>query len=253
MAHCASAVIAFTDDDCIPDAGWLAAGLSGAHHLTDAGAAWGRIIVPLTADPTDWERNVAGLQEAPCATANCFYRRGCWRRSADSTSVSRRPGVKTATCNSGDGYGCCDQTSPSAIVEHPARPAPWGSVSGCSVKTGLMRCSIRSIRRLYQVFNPHEPPWAYYAMVPLMCIGGSPCLWQYALATVAILPGLPGRRLLLPPTAQGVPAALTHCGNARDVTDYSALCGVLAVVWGAEISSRIFLTMRLLALVLPTR
>src|SRR5215213_8651019 len=51
------AVIAFTDDDCIPDAEWLEAGLR-ALSASEAGAIWGRIIVPLPAYPTDWERNV---------------------------------------------------------------------------------------------------------------------------------------------------------------------------------------------------
>ncbi|HJU06532.1 MAG TPA: glycosyltransferase, partial [Nitrospiraceae bacterium] len=68
-------IVAFTDDDCIPAPEWLAAGIG---PFTDR-AVWavsGRIIVPLPAAPTDWERNVAGLERAPFATANCLYR---WR------------------------------------------------------------------------------------------------------------------------------------------------------------------------------
>src|SRR5262245_36470056 len=64
-----ASVIAFTDDDCIPARDWLMTGLR-AVTKPEVGAVWGRVIVPLTTDPTDWERNVAGLERAPCATAN---------------------------------------------------------------------------------------------------------------------------------------------------------------------------------------
>src|SRR5690349_9015958 len=45
-------LIAFTDDDCIPDSEWLWAGLKA---LSDArvGAASGRIVVPIRERPTD--------------------------------------------------------------------------------------------------------------------------------------------------------------------------------------------------------
>jgi histidinol-phosphate phosphatase family protein len=75
---CDAAWIAFLDDDVIPQAGWraiLAADL-GALAPRVAGTQ-GRIRVPLRRDrrPTDWERNVAGLQDARWATADLAYRR----------------------------------------------------------------------------------------------------------------------------------------------------------------------------------
>jgi len=70
--------VAFLDDDVVPPAGWraaLAADLARATART--GAVQGRIRVPLPADrrPTDWERNVAGLERARWATADMAYRR----------------------------------------------------------------------------------------------------------------------------------------------------------------------------------
>jgi glycosyltransferase involved in cell wall biosynthesis len=66
-------VIAFTDDDCVPEPRWLQAGLAA---LQDGFAsAGGRIHVPLSPWPTDYERNEAGLERAEFATANCFCRR----------------------------------------------------------------------------------------------------------------------------------------------------------------------------------
>jgi histidinol-phosphate phosphatase family protein len=82
--------VAFLDDDVVPQPGWaaaLAADLEGVRPLpsqTEAGGltpavggSQGRIEVPLPAErrPTDWERNVAGLQDAVWATADLAYRR----------------------------------------------------------------------------------------------------------------------------------------------------------------------------------
>jgi histidinol-phosphate phosphatase family protein len=70
--------VAFLDDDVVPDPGWcdaLAADLGGLPD--DVGASQGRLVVPLPTGrkPTDWERNVAGLQTARWATADMAYRR----------------------------------------------------------------------------------------------------------------------------------------------------------------------------------
>ena len=70
--------VAFLDDDVVPPHGWRAA--LGAdledlpHHVA---ASQGRLVVPLPEGrpPTDWERNVAGLESAQWATADMAYRR----------------------------------------------------------------------------------------------------------------------------------------------------------------------------------
>lgn len=51
-------IIAFTDDDCIPDSGWLSAGV--AAFVDGVVGVSGRLIVPLPEPPTDYERNAAG-------------------------------------------------------------------------------------------------------------------------------------------------------------------------------------------------
>src|SRR5690606_30571680 len=66
-------VVAFTDDDCIPDPGWLAAGTRAVEQ--GFAAATGRVVVPLPDAPTDYERDAAGLARAEFVTANCFCRR----------------------------------------------------------------------------------------------------------------------------------------------------------------------------------
>ena len=75
---CSAQWIAFLDDDVVPDSDWraqLAEDLDGLP--VDVAASQGRIVVPRPAGraPTDWERNVAGLETARWATADMAYRR----------------------------------------------------------------------------------------------------------------------------------------------------------------------------------
>jgi histidinol-phosphate phosphatase family protein len=70
--------IAFLDDDVVLPAGWreaLARDLAGLPRR--CAGSQGRVRVPLPQDrrPTDWERNVAGLEGARWTTADMAYRR----------------------------------------------------------------------------------------------------------------------------------------------------------------------------------
>jgi HAD superfamily hydrolase (TIGR01662 family) len=74
--------VAFLDDDVLTGPGWyddLALDLTNAERSGGApvGGVQGRITVPMPSDrrPTDWERNVAGLEQARWATADMAYRR----------------------------------------------------------------------------------------------------------------------------------------------------------------------------------
>ena len=74
--------IAFLDDDVVVEPAWrrkLVADLA-ACAATDAGSQ-GRVTVPLPAGrrPTDWERNVRGLETSRYITADCAYRRTALR------------------------------------------------------------------------------------------------------------------------------------------------------------------------------
>lgn len=117
--------IAFTDDDCLPNPGWLAAGLAALS--AGASAVWGKLEMPLPAKPTDYERDAAGLAQAEFVTANCFCTKAAlvqvggfderfqaaWREDSDLYfSLLER--------------GCHIVHAPDAVVVHPIRAAPWG-------------------------------------------------------------------------------------------------------------------------------
>jgi histidinol-phosphate phosphatase family protein len=118
----------FLDDDVLPRPGWRAdlAGDLGRLDPIDAGSQ-GRIVVPRPAGraPTDWERNVAGLERARWVTADMAYRRTAlelvggfderfpraYREDADLALRVREAGFRLYVGE--------------RTVEHPVRPAPW--------------------------------------------------------------------------------------------------------------------------------
>jgi len=70
--------VAFLDDDVVPGPTWLADLARDLEGLgAEVAASQGRVRVPLPPGrrPTDWERNVRGLETARWATADMAYRR----------------------------------------------------------------------------------------------------------------------------------------------------------------------------------
>jgi histidinol-phosphate phosphatase family protein len=70
--------VVFLDDDVVPDLDWLVRLLGDLTGLgPEVAGSQGRLRVPLPEDrrPTDWERNVKGLQTARWITADMAYRR----------------------------------------------------------------------------------------------------------------------------------------------------------------------------------
>ncbi|HVL99653.1 MAG TPA: HAD-IIIA family hydrolase [Egibacteraceae bacterium] len=124
--------IAFLDDDVVPASDWLARLADDLDGLPAVVAgSQGRVHVPLPGHrrPTDWERNVAGLERARWATADLAYRRvalaaaggfderfpRAYREDADLGLRLVRAGWRIVRGG--------------RTVAHPPRPAgPWVSV-----------------------------------------------------------------------------------------------------------------------------
>jgi GT2 family glycosyltransferase len=121
----ASELIAFTDDDTIPDRDWLCEGIAAMRSGADA--IWGRIVVPISTKPTDYERNVKRLENAGFVTANCFVRREALQRIGGFDERFKR-----AWREDSDLYfsllenGAKVEYAPRAVVQHPVRTARWG-------------------------------------------------------------------------------------------------------------------------------
>ncbi len=184
-------IIAFTDDDCIPDPRWLRAGLRA--FVEGVEAVSGRIIVPLTSAPTDYEYNAAHLAHAEFVTANCFYRRSAlealggfderfttaWR---EDTDLFFRLLKLNAKC----------LHAPEARVIHPVRPADWGVSLRQQRKSLFNALLYKKHPQLYRRHIQARPPWHYYGCVGalLLCAVcllmqcwppalGALCLWAW--------------------------------------------------------------------------
>jgi histidinol-phosphate phosphatase family protein len=120
--------IAFLDDDVVPTPTWAADLVDDLAACDDSvGGTQGRITVPLPADrrPTDWERNVAGLETAQWATADLAYRRSVL--DAVGGFDERFPRAYREDADLGlrvVGAGK-HLTTGRRTVTHPVRPAPW--------------------------------------------------------------------------------------------------------------------------------
>lgn len=182
------AIIAFTDDDCVPQPGWLRAGIDQFRRDAEVLAVTGQVRVPLPRSPTDYEQDVAGLERADFVTANCFCRRAAlekiggfdarfeaaWREDSDLYfTLLGMPGKVLHARE--------------AAVVHPVRPAPWGisltQQRKCLFDALLYKKHPAQYRRLIQP----GAPWHYYAMIlALLSAGAAAFKGSFAGALVGV-------------------------------------------------------------------
>jgi cellulose synthase/poly-beta-1,6-N-acetylglucosamine synthase-like glycosyltransferase len=159
-------VIAFTDDDCIPAPRWLRGGVCAMVTSGGVDGAYGQIRVPLSSEPTDYERDAAGLERAEFATANCFYTRraleevggfderftAAWREDSDLFLALLEKGRRLGFARD-------------AVVVHPVRPAGWGVSIKQQRKSMFNALLYKKHPSLYRERVQGSPPWIYYATV----------------------------------------------------------------------------------------
>jgi glycosyltransferase involved in cell wall biosynthesis len=154
-AAAAGDVLAFTDADCVPEAGWLRAGLAA---LRDADLVGGRVVPVLRRQPTVWERFDAGhhvdqrkyVEELGfAATANLLVRR-CVYESVGGFDAVMTSGGDRAFCVRATAAGFRLAYAPGAAVRHGTRrtaAATWR----------LHRRLGAGLRQLHR--RGMQPPW----------------------------------------------------------------------------------------------
>jgi cellulose synthase/poly-beta-1,6-N-acetylglucosamine synthase-like glycosyltransferase len=155
-------IVAFTDEGCVPDPGWLAAGLAAFDPGVQG--VQGRVVVPLPASPTEHERNVSRLALGEFVTTNCFYRRdaleavgGFDERFRAAWSVDRD--LFFSLLERGGAF----QHAEGAVVVQPVRPARWGislAEPGMGASSALL---YKKHPALYRARIQARPPWTTYA------------------------------------------------------------------------------------------
>jgi glycosyltransferase involved in cell wall biosynthesis len=157
-------IIAFTDDDCIPQPCWLRAGTTA--FIEGVIGVSGKVIVPLSGIPTDYERNAARLAYSEFVTANCFYLRDtleavggfdeqftmAWREDSDLFFRLLNEEGKLLFVSE-------------AAVVHPVRPARWGISLSQQRKSMFNALLYKKHPVLYQRKIQATPPWHYYGII----------------------------------------------------------------------------------------
>ncbi|WAC75922.1 glycosyltransferase [Roseateles sp. SL47] len=195
-----AAWVAFTDDDTLADAQWLACGLAAMAAHTDWVAAAGCVQVPrlgLSAEvddrPTDHELMTRGLETSEFVTANAFVRRDALLRVDGFDERFLR-----AWREDSDLQFRLQQLGPvgrarEAKVWHPVRPERWGVSLRQQRNVFFDALLYRKHPQVYRSRIRSVPPWNYYAIVvltgaaPILVLSGLPGPAATALAAVALL------------------------------------------------------------------
>lgn len=179
------AIIAFTDDDTIAGSEWLENGLRAFND--DVHAVWGRIVMPLSGTPTDYQRDAKGLENAVFVTANCFCRkrvldeiggfdqrfRHAWRE--DSDLYFRLLDFPANIAH-----------APKAVITHPIRPAAWGA-SLCQTKKVQFDALLYKKHPVrYRETIRATPRWDYYCIVAALLASLAALLMQAPVAAAAL-------------------------------------------------------------------
>lgn len=221
-------VIAFTDDDTIPHADWLAQGLRALGP--DVAAVAGATEMPLPDPPSDYERDAAGLTRSEFITANCFVRRAAlqrvggfdarytmaWREDSDLHFALLDAGLPV-------------RRAPQARVLHPLRPV--GFVAGLGMQKKVMFDML--LKRKYPVLyrsriRARAPRFylgvtaAFVAALGLAATGYFYAAWAAAAAWLGLSVHFFLRRL------QGTRRSVR---NVADLAITSACIPLLSIAW----------------------
>lgn len=165
------AVIAFTDDDTIARSDWLKNGLR-EFERHDVHAVCGRIVMPLSGTPTDYQLDAKNLETAEFVTANCFCRkevlerlcgfderfRFAWREDSDLhfRLIESQANVVHSS---------------KAVIVHPIRPAGWGVSLSQLKKMQFDALLYKKHPQLYRLRIRANPRWDFYLIVGALLAG----------------------------------------------------------------------------------
>ena len=223
-------IVAFTDDDTVPSPNWLACGMDAFGAGVDA--LCGRVLMPLPALPTDYQRDAKRLETAEFITANCFCSKAvletlggfderfrfAWREDSDLH-------FRLLELNAHVVH------APDVLVVHPVRPAPWGVSLLQLRKISFDALLYKKHPRLYRQKIRASPRWDYYAIVAsllLAVFGLAAGNRPLALAGGAIWGAMTA--LLCLKRLRGNARTLSHIA---EMVLTSALIPPLAVFWRA--------------------
>jgi glycosyltransferase involved in cell wall biosynthesis len=222
-------IIAFTDDDTIPDADWLRQGLMA---MTPGRVALrGRVKVPEPPVITDHARMTQGLELAEFVTANCFVRRSALRQVGGFDERFRRAWREDSDLHFAllSRFGDVPRVT-EAVVLHPVRDAPWGISMRQQENVMFDALLFKKHPRLYRakVGRLRAPPCYYGIVLGVLCALAAAVLGHplaagiAAFAAMVLIGRLAWRRL------QGTSR---HPGHVAEMLVTSCAIPFLALYW----------------------
>lgn len=167
-------IIAFTDDDCLPDKNWLREIVTfiGDNNII---AVSGKVIVPCAKRPTDYELNTCGLETAEFVTANCACTKAALIAVGGFDERFRMAWREDSDLH----FKLLAQQVPlsylvNAVVVHPVRQTSWGVSLKEQKKTLFNALLYQKHPQMYRLRIQSVPPVLYYAIIIaflLMIIG----------------------------------------------------------------------------------
>jgi glycosyltransferase involved in cell wall biosynthesis len=162
-------IVAFTDDDTIPDRDWLAEGERALRDHPEWAGAAGAVQVPRPCPevrPTDHELMTEGLARAEFVTASAFVRRAALERIGGFDERFRRAWREDSDLQ----FRLMQDVGPvgriaTARVQHPVRPEPWGVCLRQQRNTFFDALLFKKHPQLYRERIRKVPPWDYYLVV----------------------------------------------------------------------------------------
>ena len=227
-------LIAFTDDDTIPDPDWLAHGAAALAARPQWCALAGRVVVPPRGGPSqrpsDHERMMQGLQHAEFVTANAFV----WRDALERIGGFDERFLRAWREDSDLQFRLLQQAGPigrceSARVLHPVRHEPWGVCLRQQRNTYFDALLYKKHPRLYRERIRPVPPWDYYAIVGAG--GAAAALAALGASRAAGLAGAACGALVLRLAWQRLRPTRRDAAHVTEMLATSALIPFLSVYW----------------------
>lgn len=221
-------IIAFTDDDTVPDRDWL---LEGARAMRfHRVAVSGRVVVPIDGVPTDHARNTAGLETAEFVTANAFVGRKALERVGGFDERFRRAWREDSDLHFSLLEHCGPVGwAPKAVVVHPVRRMAWGGSISQQANVAFDALLFKKHPERFRQKIRRHPPWHYLLIVgcTLVALG---CLLGQAQAAAALF-GAVALAAMLGFAAYRLRGTAKTASHVAEMLVTSAVIPFVAVWW----------------------
>ncbi|HVK54672.1 MAG TPA: glycosyltransferase, partial [Burkholderiales bacterium] len=166
-------VIAFTEENAMPDRDWLRNSLPAFQG--NAQAAWGRIVTPIPETPTEHQLNAKRLEKTAFSATNCFCLKHVLETVNGFDERFQLPGAEYADLYFRLlRYEARIVYLSDAIVLRPPTPAPWGASIRRQRNTFFDALLFKKHPYLYRKTIHAKPRWDHYvAFIALLtCLIG---------------------------------------------------------------------------------